>query len=216
MTERPTARPDATGEPRVRKVSRSAGGRIAWVAMAVGLVFLVLAVVFASRFGSDPGVSSSPLVGRQAPSGAIALQDGSGDISLGDLSGDIVVVNFWASWCPGCRTEHDALVTVADEYAEFGVTFVAVNYQDAPGRATEFLNEFGTSDRTIYAVDEGSSTAFAWGVLGLPETFFVDRDGTVVGKVSGPVDVALLTQTIDQVILGEAIGAITTGEVENR
>jgi len=68
----------------------------------------------------------------------------------------------------------------------------------------------------VYAIDEGSSTAFDWGVLGLPETFFVDRDGVVVGKVSGPVSYALVTRTLDQIIIGEAVGDITTGDVENR
>jgi cytochrome c biogenesis protein CcmG/thiol:disulfide interchange protein DsbE len=53
-------------------------------------------------------------------------------------------------------------------------------------------------------------------VLGLPETFFVDRGGIVVGKVSGPVTYGLLSQTIESIILGETVGDITTGEVENR
>ena len=92
---------------------------------------------------------------------------------------------------------------------------MAVNYQDQPDRAAAFLRELGESPETIYAVDQGSATAFAWGVLGLPETFFVDREGVVVGKVSGPVSYGLLTRTIDQIILGEAVGEITTGEVQN-
>ena len=83
-------------------------------------------------------------------------------------------------------------------------------------RTDAFLSELGRSPSTVYTVDEGSRTAFEWGVLGLPETFFVDRDGVVVGKVSGPLTYGLLSRTIDQIILGEAVGDITTGEVENR
>ena len=108
------------------------------------------------------------------------------------------------------------MTTAALDYADFGVTFMAINYQDSPGNAESFLDEFGRSDATVYAVDEDSRTAFQWGVLGLPETFFVDREGIVVGKVSGPVTLGLLTQTIDQIILGEAVGDIETGQVENR
>ena len=74
----------------------------------------------------------------------------------------------------------------------------------------------GCSSFTGYTVDGRSRTAFQWGVLGLPETFFVDREGVVVGKVSGPVSYELLSQTIDQIILGRSIGDIETGEVENR
>ncbi len=186
------------------------------MAIAAGFAFVLLAIVFASRFGSDPSLTASPLIGSPAPAGEIALQDGTGSTSVADFPGDIVVVNFWASWCLGCRVEHEALVAAADAYADFDTTFLAVNYQDDPGRANAFLEELGRSNATVYAIDEGSSTAFSWGVLGLPETFFVNREGVVVGKVSGPVSYGLLSQTIDRIILGETIGDITTGEVENR
>jgi len=197
-------------------MSDQPGSRMVWVAVAGGLVFVVVAVIFAGRFGSDPSISSSPLIGKPAPTSEIALMDGTGDISVEDFDGDIRVVNYWASWCLGCRTEHGALTTAASDYADFGVTFIAINYQDTTGNAAAFLDELGRSPATIYAVDQDSRTAFQWGVLGLPETFFVDRDGIVVGKVSGPVTHGLLTRTIDKIILGESIGDIETGEVENR
>jgi cytochrome c biogenesis protein CcmG/thiol:disulfide interchange protein DsbE len=197
-------------------MSDQPGSRMVWVAVAAGLVFVVMAIIFAGRFGTDPGISSSPLIGNPAPASDIPLMDGSGSVSMQDFEGDIRVVNYWASWCLGCRTEHEALTTAALDYADFGVTFMAINYQDSPGNAESFLDEFGRSDATVYAVDEDSRTAFQWGVLGLPETFFVDREGIVVGKVSGPVTLGLLTQTIDQIILGEAVGDIETGQVENR
>ncbi|GMQ94139.1 MAG: DsbE family thiol:disulfide interchange protein [Acidimicrobiia bacterium] len=189
---------------------------MAWVAIGAALLFMVLGIVFMSRFGGDPTISTSPLIGKPAPANPIALQDGSGEVSMGDFAEDIVVVNFWASWCLSCRAEHPALLQAAADYNEFGVTFVAVNYQDTPDRAVGFLDELGWSPDTVYTVDEGSTTAFAWGVLGIPETFFVNREGIVVGKVSGPVSYGLLSRTIDQIILGEAIGDIKTGEVQNR
>ena len=192
------------------------GSRMVWVVIVAGIAFIVLGVVFAGRFGADPGISSSPLIGKPAPTSPVQLMESDGAVSMADLSGDIVVVNFWASWCLGCRAEHDALLRAADDYAEFDTTFVAVNYQDSEQRAEAFLDELGRSAVTIYAIDEGSATAFEWGVLGLPETFFVDRNGIVVGKVSGPVSYGLLSRTIEQILVGEAIGDITTGEVENR
>lgn len=187
-----------------------------WAVIAAAGVFLLLAVVFAGRFGSDPTLTGSPLIGEAAPDGTIALQDGSGTTSVSDYGGDIVVVNFWASWCGPCRQEHAALTAAANDYADFGTTFIAVNYQDTPERAEQFLDELGRSAATVYTVDERSQTAFDWGVLGLPETFFVDRAGTVVGKVSGPVTYGLLSQTLDRIILGETVGDIETGDVQNR
>jgi cytochrome c biogenesis protein CcmG/thiol:disulfide interchange protein DsbE len=197
-------------------MSDTPGSRIVWVVIAGGLVFVAMAVVFAGRFGTDPGISSSPLIGQPAPNSEIALMDGSGTVALDDFEGDIRVVNYWASWCLGCRTEHQALMQAASDYSDLGVTFIAINYQDSPPNAEAFLNELGGSDVTVYTVDENSRTAFEWGVLGLPETFFVDRHGLVVGKVSGPVSYGLLSRTIDQIILGESIGDIETGDVENR
>lgn len=192
------------------------GSRMVWVVIAGGLAFVVIAVIFAGRLGTDPSISSSPLIDKPAPNSEIALMDGSGSIEINDYNDDIIVINYWASWCLGCRTEHEALTRAAQDYSGYGVTFIAINYQDTPTNAEGFLDELGRSPSTVYTVDEDSQTAFEWGVLGLPETFFVDRDGTVVGKVSGPVSYGLLSQTIDQIILGQSIGEIETGEVENR
>jgi cytochrome c biogenesis protein CcmG/thiol:disulfide interchange protein DsbE len=196
--------------------STDRGSKMVWVVIAAGIVFIALGVIFAGRFGSDPTTSNSPLMFKAAPSDAIALMDGSGDVSVADFDGDIVVVNFWASWCLGCRTEHEALTRAASDYSDFGTTFLAVNYQDTSGGADAFLADLGVSPDTVYAVDEGSATAFEWGVLGLPETFFVDRDGIIVAKVSGPITYGLLAETIDRIIVGESVGDISTGEVENR
>ncbi|MDK1010819.1 MAG: redoxin domain-containing protein [Actinomycetota bacterium] len=196
--------------------AKDRGSRMVWAVIAAGLAFFVLAVMFAGRFGTDPAISSSPLINKPAPDSQIALMDGSGSITMSDYAGDILVVNFWASWCLSCRLEHPALLQAAEAYADFGVTFIAINYQDNPGSAEAYLVELGRSAVTVYTVDENSRTAFEWGVLGLPETFFVDRDGIVVGKVSGPVSYGLLSQTIDRIILGQIIGDIETGDVENR
>lgn len=190
--------------------------RMVWVAIGVGVVFFALAVVFASRLGMDPSISSSPLVGKSAPTTDIEQMDISDTVNISDFEGDVRIVNFWASWCLGCRTEHAALLQGASAYETFGVTFIAVNYQDSPGNAEAFLDELGRSSVTVYTVDNDSRTAFGYGVLGLPETFFIDRDGIVVGKVSGPLTYALLSATIDQILLGNAVGEIETGEVENR
>ncbi|MFV1969739.1 MAG: TlpA family protein disulfide reductase [Acidimicrobiia bacterium] len=198
------------------ETEKKRGGKMAWVAIVAALAFIVLGIMFTSRFGGDPTISSSPLIGKQAPQGSIALMDGSGEVSMSDYLGDIVVVNFWASWCLACREEHPGLLKAATDYQEFGVTFIAVNYQDTYPNAVGFLDEMGWSPETIYVVDEGSNTAFPWGILGVPETFFVNRAGIVVGKVSGATTYGLLSQTIDQIIIGEVIGDIKTGEVQNR
>ncbi len=201
-------------EPRVKQAG---GGGLFWVLMAAVIVLLVLGVVISRRFGSDPTITASPLIGKPVPPVTVPYLEEPGDLAIADLEGQIVVVNFWASWCFGCRQEHPALLSAAEEYDNFGVTFVAVNYQDnTVGRAIGFLDEVGRGEHTVYVRDEGSRTALEFGVLGLPETFFVNREGVVVGKVSGPITGRLLVETLDKILLGQTIGQVTTGEVENR
>jgi cytochrome c biogenesis protein CcmG/thiol:disulfide interchange protein DsbE len=192
------------------------GGKMVWAAIAGAIAFMLLAIIFASRFGGDPSISTSPLIGQPAPTAPVDLLDGTGEVSLADFPEDVIVVNYWASWCLSCRGEHPALLQAAADYEDEGVTFISINYQDTQRNAVAWLDDLGWSDETIYAVDVGSETAFAWGVLGIPETFFVDRDGIVVGKVSGPVSYSLLARTLDQIIEGESVGDIKTGDVENR
>ena len=192
------------------------GSRLTWIVVGIGAAIVVLGVVLASRFGSDPSLTASPLIGRPAADVVMVSFDGGEDVRLSDYEGDIVVMNFWASWCLNCRVEHAGLVAAAEDYQDLGVKFIAVNYQDGRRQAEGFLDQLGRSEATTYTVDERSRTAFEFGVLGLPETFFIDRDGIIVGKVSGPVDFRLLTRTIDAIVLGQAVGEVKTGEVENR
>ncbi len=188
-----------------------------WVAVAVGVVVIVFGAVFASRFGVDPDLVASPLIGEPTPSGSMPYMETSGEMSLHDLNGDIVVVNFWASWCTGCRVEHEALLLAADAYRDSGVTFVGVLHQDRVGTGTAFLDDFGRGDPYLYVLDEGSRAGIDFGVLGLPTTFFLDRSGTIVGQVNGPVNLNVLSGAVNAILVGGVVDPLTeTGEVENR
>lgn len=180
----------------------------------VGLT-AVLAVVLASRFGSDPALSESPLLGKPMPDATLPRLVGEGEVDLGDFEGDILVVNFFASWCLECRLEHDALVAASDSFAGSGVRFVGIAYQDDPVDALGFLEEEGLSPSTEYLLDEGSRAAIAFGVFGVPETYFVDADGTVVGRIIGPTDALTLGSTIDAIRRGEDPGQQVLGNTRS-
>lgn len=208
VTERPPATP-----PRPRRSSRPF-----WIVAGVGLVAVVLGVVFANRFGVDPQLTPSPLIGQQVPDLSLPYLEFDDDFSFADLDGQVAVVNFWASWCLACRTEHEALVEAAAAYEDLGVTFVGVMVQDRVDNGLDFLSEMGRGEPYVHVDDPDSRASLEFGLLGVPETFFVDRDGTIVGKVSGPVNTPLITATLDAILLGRAddLGVVKTGEVENR
>ncbi len=190
-------------------------GRAVQIAAIIAVIVSAgLAVVFSSRFGRDPNLVPSPLIGLPAPEFELPLIDGSGTATLADFEDQIVVVNIFASWCPGCRTEHQALVSTAEAFADSGVKFVQIAYQDEPEDTIEFLEELGISPATTYLDDVDSRASIAFGVFGVPETYFIDADGFVRGKIQGETNALLLGQTIDRLRRGEEIGSEVVGEVQ--
>lgn len=187
-----------------------------WVGYGVALVAVAFAVVLASRFGTDPGLVESPLLGQPAPGFELAPLEGGDPISLVDLNGDIVLVNFFASWCLQCRNEHAALTSTANAFADQGVTLVQIAYQESPPASLDYLETAGRSDAAFYLADPGSRTAIAYGVFGIPETFFIDEEGIVVGKIIGESDAFTLGGTIDAIKAGEMPGQRVTGDTQQR
>jgi cytochrome c biogenesis protein CcmG, thiol:disulfide interchange protein DsbE len=186
--------------------------RAAW---AVVIFSVGLSVVLASRFGGDPNLVSSPLIGRPAPTFALPALDGSGPVELPAGDGSILVVNFFASWCLECRFEHDDLVAVADGFRDAGVQVVQVAFQDEVAQANAFLDELGRSETTLYVDDPDGRASIAFGVFGVPETYFIDGAGVVVGKIQGESNALLLGQTIDAIRRGEDPGQQVVGDVQS-
>lgn len=186
--------------------------RAAWVVVAATVL---LAVVLASRFGSDPNLVASPLIGRQAPDLVLPALDASGEVPLRSGDGTITIVNFFASWCLECRTEHDDLLAIAAGFADSGVRMVQIAFQDDVADANRFLDELGRSEATTYLDDPDGRAAIAFGVFGVPETYFIDGNGIVVGKIQGESTALLLGQTIDTIRSGEAPGQQVTGDVQS-
>jgi cytochrome c biogenesis protein CcmG/thiol:disulfide interchange protein DsbE len=152
----------------------------------VGLGFVVpLLFVLVMNLGRDPHSVRSPLVGRPAPPFALAPVGGGAPVTLESLRGRPVVLNFWATWCAPCIQEHPALNRVAAERKD--VTFLGVVYQDEDARIREFQRRYGGVYPSL--VDPEGKTAIAYGIAGVPETFFIDGQGTIVAKVSQALSV---------------------------
>jgi cytochrome c biogenesis protein CcmG, thiol:disulfide interchange protein DsbE len=172
-----------------------------WLTLTgLGLVIALAATVFAFGLGRDPNLLRSPLVGRAAPAFSLPTVDGDGTIQLSDFRGQVVVINFWASWCAPCRTEHPALMTAWARYRDQGVVFVGIHFQDTTANALTYRAELG-GDWPLLS-DAGTRTALDYGVVGIPETFFIGPDGTVAYKHTGPVTYPLLVDQISHLLNG--------------
>lgn len=194
--------------------TRSRRGMLWWIGGLVVAAVVGVGAVLGARLGTDPTLVRSPLIGKPAPSAEWSYLEKDGVLQLADLRGQVVVVNFWASWCVPCRAEHPELVAAADAYADAGVTFVGVNYQDQKATAVAFLDELGRGERYEYVVDTGSRGGVDFGVYGVPETFVIDRDGTIVAKIMGVSNFPLLASTLDQVLAGSSPGEVVNGPVQ--
>ena len=150
--------------------------------------------------GRDPAAIRSPLLGRPAPDFALRTLAADRMVRLADLRGQVVVVNFWASWCAECRLEHPALSAAWSRFRDAGVVLVGVDFQDDHPSALAYLSEKGTSWPVV--ADPGSRTALAYGVYGIPETFFIGPDGRITAKQVGPVTYDQLVREITRLLPG--------------
>ncbi len=153
--------------------------------LAGGLAVVApLLAVLVLNLGRDPRSVRSPLIGRPAPNFSLALVGGGSPVSLESLRGRPVVVNFWATWCVPCFEEHAALTSAARAFGD--VQFLGIVYEDEEPRTQAFLQQRVSSYPSL--MDPDGRTAIAYGVFGVPETFFIDPVGRLIDKYVGPLD----------------------------
>lgn len=166
--------------------------------VVVGVVALVAALfVFGLLRGSPDRDIASVLVGKPAPSFSLPLYeryqpDYGPNFALADHLGQPLIVNFWASWCLPCYEEAPVLQSFWNEYKDKGLLVVGIQTQDRDKRdeGREFLGRFGLTFPNV--LDNDSQVSVDWGLYGVPETFFLDAHGNVVGKHIGPVTAEVL------------------------
>jgi DsbE subfamily thiol:disulfide oxidoreductase len=112
--------------------------------------------------------------------------------------GSVLVINVWADWCAPCRREQPMLVELADRYEDDGVRFLGINYQDDRDAARAWVEEFDVPYPSLF--DPVGRTASDLGYPGLPDTYVVDRDGTIRWVVFGETDREELAGLIDDVL----------------
>ena len=161
---------------------------------AVALI-LGLALVLTLAFRRDPHDIKTGTVGRPAPAFALpSLADGS-PVSLDAYKGKIVVLNFWSSWCIPCKEENPALANAWERYRGTDVVLIGVVFQDSRDAARDYTARLGNTWSS--ALDDDGHVAFAYGVFGPPETYFIGADGVIAGRHIGPIDQPTLVLAIE-------------------
>jgi len=153
--------------------------------MALVVVALVAAAMLyfgmhmARRSGTTPGITKS----SDAPDFTLESLDGK-NMRLSDLRGKAVLLNFWATWCGPCKIETPWLVELQNQYGHDGLQVVGVEMgDDGKDEIAKFVKDMGVN-YPILIGKEAVGDAYG-GVLGLPETFFIGRDGKIVDKLAG-------------------------------
>ena len=184
-----------------------------WLVTLPLIGFIAVAGLFLLRLhGGDPSKIPSALIGRPAPQTALPALAGLVDngIAIPGLDpaafkGKVSVVNVWASWCVPCHDEMPLLTALAKDKR---LQIVGINYKDSPDNARRFLGRYG-NPFSIVGVDGNGRGSIEWGVYGVPETFVVGREGTIVYKMVGPVTPA----NVDTVLKVEIEKALQAGIV---
>jgi cytochrome c biogenesis protein CcmG/thiol:disulfide interchange protein DsbE len=161
--------------------------------VAPPLLFAGLAALFYTGLGREDA-DALDSVRENAPAPQIALTPLGDKTPFEDAdlrSGGPKIVNYWASWCAPCRVEHPQLVDLAAE----GVPIFGINFKDDSAKALRFLEELGDPYTAVSADAEGR-VALDWGVYGVPETYVVDGDGTIILRFAGPITEKILDDII--------------------
>jgi cytochrome c biogenesis protein CcmG/thiol:disulfide interchange protein DsbE len=166
-----------------------------WKVLLVGTALtLPLVGLLLRGLGRDPSRIESPLVGRTAPGFELVPLGGGEPVSLESLRGRVVVMNFWASWCAPCYQEHPVLLEAARKWTD--VAFLGIVYEDEEDSVKAYLAKLGSAFPSL--MDQGSKTAIAYGVFGVPETFFITPDGVIADKFVGPLTPAALDSRLEK------------------
>jgi cytochrome c biogenesis protein CcmG, thiol:disulfide interchange protein DsbE len=204
----PSTRSSAT-PPEATRPRRGSSRRTALVAGLLALLIAAGAVIYAvSTNGgtaattrdpresqvATPGVAS---VGKDAPAFDLRTLDGK-RVQLAALRGRPVIVNFWASWCAPCRQEFPLLKDALAKYRKDRLAVVGVVYQDIPDDARAFAKQMKAT--WPLGVDGDRSTALAYGVRAIPQTFFITPNGVINQRIFGLRSAEGLDREIDRIV----------------
>jgi cytochrome c biogenesis protein CcmG/thiol:disulfide interchange protein DsbE len=164
------------------------GCLITWC--VVGLALLGVALALARSSAAQP---------RSGPAPDFTLTSYDGEmITLSGLRGQVVVINFWASWCDYCADEASDLKRAWQDYRDQGVVFVGVDYKDSNAEGRKFIERYGITYPNGPDLDNRISDKYV--IVGMPETFIIDRQGEIVFFAMRPLSFEELSAEIEKIL----------------
>ena len=166
------------------------------VALAATLVSgLYLLRWYLDRGGTSPPEPASQAIRAGTPAPDFTLPGlGGGDVRLSDYRGQVVLVNFWATWCGPCRAEMPEIEQVYRAYQDAGFVAIGVNQLEPETEVHAFVDEYQLT--WVFALDQTGEVSQRWGVLGIPQSYLIDREGKIVESWLGPVSRQELEQAL--------------------
>lgn len=170
--------------------------------LVVSLLNLALLALLASQVltpnqGTSSSGATSPLIGRPAPNFTLSTLGtaSASSIHLAALKGQPIILNFWASWCDACKQEAPLLQQTWQRISKQGGVLIGIDFEDTADAANRFLSNYGITYPNVIDTSNGA-TAIAYGVTGVPETFFINPKGTIIHKEIGALSAQMIQQDL--------------------
>ncbi len=163
------------------------------------IAFMALVGLMLFGLKNDPKVIPSPFIGQPAPNFSLPkLYKPEEMVTAKEMKGEVWVLNLWASWCVSCRAEHKVLSRLIEKMKvpTIGLNYKDYGTEDYGDEALAWLARYGNPYQSV-AVDTEGTAGLDWGVVGVPETFVVDKKGIVRYKFTGPV----YDEAMDQILV---------------
>jgi len=153
--------------------------------LAFTAIIVFIFIMYLALFSKNTKIPESPLLGKTAPSFTLKTFDNK-TISLDNLKGKSIVLNFWSSWCIPCKNETSALNRANLRYMDYDIVFIGVNIWDDKENALNFISSYPSDYTNAY--DPANEIHVNYGIQGVPETFFISKDGTIQNRFQGELN----------------------------